>query len=72
MASRSPAALRQHRCRARRRRGVAVLRIEVDEFRLVDALLASNRISENESRRRSLVEKATGRLLEDVISRWKK
>jgi hypothetical protein len=62
--------MRQHRCRARRRRGLAVLRIEVNEFDLIDSLIAANRLSEDESRRRPLVEKATGKLLEDVISRW--
>ena len=67
---RSSAAQRQHRCRARRRQGVAVLRIEANEFRLIDALLALNRITEAESQRRGLVEKATAKLLDDVIARW--
>jgi hypothetical protein len=63
-------AIRQQRCRARRRQGLAVLRIEANEFRLIDALLAAGRISEAESQRRGLVEKATAKLLEDVIARW--
>jgi hypothetical protein len=42
----------------------------VDEFRLIDALITLNRITEAESQRRGPVEKATGKLLEDVIARW--
>jgi hypothetical protein len=69
---RSAAAARQHRCRARRRRGVALLRVEVDEFRLVDALLWAGRLNEAESRRRSLVEAAVAQVLKDFIVRWQK
>jgi hypothetical protein len=53
MASNSPAAVRQHRCRTRRRRGLAVLRVEADEFRLIDALITAGRLTEDESQRRS-------------------
>ena len=69
---RSPAAQRQHRCRARRRRGLALLRVEVDEFRLVDALLWAGRLSEDESRRPPLVEAAVAQVLKDFIVRWQK
>jgi hypothetical protein len=69
---RSPAALRQHKCRARRRRGVAVLHVEADEFRLIDALLSAGRLSEAESRRRPLVEAAVAQVLKDFIVRWQK
>jgi hypothetical protein len=63
-------ALRQRRCRARRRRGVAVLHVEANEFELVDALLAAGRLTEAEALRRPLVEKAAARLLEDFTARW--
>jgi hypothetical protein len=49
-----------------------LLRVEVDEFRLVDALLWAGRLSEAESRRRSLVEAAVGQVLRDFIARWQK
>ena len=50
MASRSPAAVRRHCCRARR---LVVLRVEADEFRLIDALITAGRLTEDESQRRS-------------------
>jgi hypothetical protein len=50
---------------------LAVLRVEVHEFHLIEVLLAAGRISEEESRRRGLVEKATARLLADVVARWR-
>jgi hypothetical protein len=61
--------MRQHRCRARRRQGTVILKIEAHEFRLVDALITAGRLSEDESRRRGLVEKATAKLLDDVVTR---
>jgi hypothetical protein len=66
----STSALRQRKCRARRRQGTVVLHVEAHEFRLIDALLASGRLSEDESQRRGLVEKAAARLLEDFAQRW--
>jgi hypothetical protein len=47
-----------------------ILKIEAHEFRLVDALITAGRLTEDESRRRSLVEKATAKLLDDVVTRW--
>jgi hypothetical protein len=47
-----------------------VLRIEANEFKLIDVLIALGHLSEAESARRALVEKATSQLLENVIARW--
>jgi hypothetical protein len=66
----STAAARQRRCRVRRRQGLAILRVETNEFRLIDALLAAGRLSEDEALRRALVEKAAAKLLEDFTARW--
>jgi hypothetical protein len=51
---------------------VAVLRVEADEFRLIDALISAGRLTESEALRRPLVEKAAARLLEDFAVRWQK
>lgn len=40
------ASARQRRSRARRRAGRVLLRIEADEFELIEALLASGRLDE--------------------------
>jgi hypothetical protein len=66
----SASALRQRKCRARRKQGTVVLHVEVHEFRLVDALITAGRLSESESQRRAMVEKAAAALLEDFAQRW--
>jgi hypothetical protein len=66
----SNAAARQRRCRTRRRQGTVVLHVEAHEFRLVDALITAGRLTEDESQRRPLVEKAAAALLDDFTQRW--
>ena len=63
-------ARRQRRIRQRKRRGLVVLQIEVHEHRLLDALLQTRRLNEEASRRRSLVEREVGHLLDDWARRW--
>jgi hypothetical protein len=46
------------------------MRFEVDEMRLAGALIASKRLSPEETLRRSLVERELGRLVEDFCDRW--
>jgi hypothetical protein len=70
MVTQSTSALRQRKCRARRRQGTVVLHVEAHEFRLVDALITAGRLTEDESQRRGLVEKAAAALLEDFAQRW--
>jgi hypothetical protein len=63
---------REHQRRSRRRRkaGRVVLRIEVDEFRLIDSLLAAHRLTEADGLDRRRVEAAVSRLLADWVTRW--
>ena len=63
-------ALRQRRSRARHRQGLIVLKVEAHEDRLVEALLRIRRLSDEESRRRPLVEREVGRLVDDWCRRW--
>jgi hypothetical protein len=61
---------RQRRSRRRRKAGRVLLRVETDEFRLIDALIASGRLSSDDGLARARVEKAVGQLVEDRITRW--
>jgi hypothetical protein len=49
---------------------LVVLKIEAHEQRLVEALLRIRRLSDEESRRRPLVEREVGRLVDDWCRRW--
>jgi hypothetical protein len=63
-------ALRQRRIRQRKRAGLCVLQVEVNEHRFTEALLRSNALGEEASRRRSLVEREAGQVLDDWARRW--
>jgi hypothetical protein len=65
-------ALRQRRIRQRKRAGLYVLQVEVNEHRFVEALLRSNALGEDASRRRALVEREAGRVLDAWARRWTK
>ena len=71
--SRSPAARRQARVRARRRNGVHVYRLELAD-RSVEGLLAmmiaSGRLSEREALQHQRVEAELARLLQEQGERW--
>ena len=69
---RSAAAVRQRRARERRKRGQIVLRIAVPEHDVIEALLRSKRLSEDQALRRAQVETAAAAVLQDWAARWLK
>lgn len=66
----SPAATRQRRRRTRDRRGLAVLNIETDYYRLVSAILANGSLSETEALDKAKVSRVAARMLEEVVALW--
>ena len=62
---------RQRRHRARQRQGDALYRLELPELAVAEALIASTRMSEDATRRRSLVEQALTEVMLDWVRRWK-
>jgi hypothetical protein len=67
---RTAASARQRRSRARRRRGLMVLRIEAPEYQLIQALQLAGRLDEAGGMDRARVESAVERLVDDFIRRW--
>lgn len=63
-------AVRQRRARQRRREGKVVLRVAVSECDVIEALLRSKRLSEEQALRRSQVETAIGAVIGDWSRRW--
>jgi len=61
---------RQRRSRRRRRAGRVLLRIEINEFRLVDALISAGRLHPHDGLARAQVEEAVVRLVDDWCDRW--
>ena len=61
---------RQRRSRARRRQGIALLRIQVDEFRLIEALQRAGRLTDNGGLQRACVEREVERLVADFVEGW--
>jgi hypothetical protein len=49
---------------------LVVLRVQAHDDRIVEALLRTRRLSDEESRRRSLVEREVGRVIDDWSRRW--
>jgi hypothetical protein len=66
----SSAADRQRAYKRRQRDGEAVLRVVVDEYALIDALIESGRLSEADGLDRSKVEAAAEEVLRDWVARW--
>jgi hypothetical protein len=62
--------LRQRRSRQRHQQGLVVLQVEAHEYRLIEALLRTRRLSEEESRRRPLIEREVSRLVAHWCARW--
>lgn len=62
---------RQRACRARRRAGLTLLTIEIDENALAAALIASDRLSEAAALEPGRVEQAVAELLHDWSERWR-
>jgi hypothetical protein len=67
---RTLAGLRQKRSRARRKRGLLLLPVEIDEHALVEALNKSTRISGDEGLDRHRLAKEVAAIVDDFIERW--
>jgi hypothetical protein len=63
-------ATRQRAYKTRQRHGEAVLALRCEYFPLVEALLASGRISEADALERGQVESAVAEVVRDWIARW--
>ena len=72
MLERSPSRLaaRARKARARRRRGLAIFYIEVNEARVVEALIEAGRLTEAEALERPSVERELGWVLDQWARRW--
>jgi hypothetical protein len=64
----SPGALRARRSRTRRRAGLTVFHIEIDQRRITAFLRAAGRLADDASREQ--IEHALAQVLEDVTARW--
>jgi hypothetical protein len=62
---------RQRLYKRRQRQGEAVLLLDVHYYDLVEALLTSGRLTEEEALDRRQVARAAGDVLADWIARWK-
>jgi hypothetical protein len=67
---RRAAGARQRRSRARRRAGLVLLKVEADEHRLAEALIACGRVTAAEGLQRSRIEQEVSELVQDWITRW--
>jgi hypothetical protein len=61
---------RQRRSRLRRKQGRVLLRVEVDEFRLVEAPQRAGRLTTTDGLQRARIEREAERVLADWIARW--
>jgi hypothetical protein len=67
---REAARTRQQRSRARRRQGLKLVRITQDEFRLIEALQRSGRLTPADGLQWPRVEQAVEQVLQDWVERW--
>ena len=65
----SPAA-RQRRRRARQKRGLVCVRLEIEHDEVVEALIRSGRLTEDAALRLPLVERALAAVLAEWARRW--
>jgi hypothetical protein len=65
------AARRQALYKHRRAAGEVTLRLVVDDYALIEALLDSNRVSEADALDRRKVEEAVALVVSDWIQRWR-
>jgi hypothetical protein len=72
MLARTPAALKKRRYRRRLRDGKIVLKLEVDECELAEALIAAERLTEAESTQRDALTRATESMLRDWCDLWRR
>jgi hypothetical protein len=64
------AALRMRRTRARQRRGLISVRLDVDEYRIAAALVAHGKLTEEQALRPGLVGRELEQLIRDYCVRW--
>ena len=62
---------RTRRSRQRKRRGVISVRLDVPEVETIEALIASERLTEQQALDRHLVERELAIVLADWAKRWK-
>jgi hypothetical protein len=67
----SSAAQRQAAYKRRQRHGEAVLALRCEYFPLIEALLASSRLTEADALDRGQVESAVAEVVRDWIARWR-
>jgi hypothetical protein len=67
---RTAASARQRRHRRRAKAGKVIFAIEADEYTIIEALVQSRRLTRDEALRRSLVNAALSRFLDDWAARW--
>jgi len=72
MLARTPAALKKRRYRRRLRDGVIVLKVEVVEGELAEALIDSERLTETESTQREALARAAAEVLTEWVARWRR
>jgi hypothetical protein len=70
--SRSSAALRARRLRQRRRLGLKVYAVELDEWELTTAILDLGLLTEQESRDDAKVSAVVGRILSELIAQYRR
>jgi hypothetical protein len=68
----SAGTIRKRRLRSRARRGLVVLRVEIDHDRLVEAQLISGRLSERDALDRRRVEADVAEIVNEWAARWLK
>ena len=71
MLARSPAATKKRNYRRRLRDGRIVVKIEVTECELAEALIASERLSPAETTRRDALTRAVEAVLAEWCQRWR-
>jgi len=67
----TPAALKKRRYRRRLRDGLIVLPIEVIETKLAEALIASERLSEDDTASRDALKRAAETFVREWCNRWR-
>jgi hypothetical protein len=68
---RAKGAQRWRRWKARHKRGRILVKVEVDDHAVAQALINSRRLSETETQRRELVERALAEVIADWATRWR-
>jgi hypothetical protein len=67
---RTGAAVRQRRSRSRRTRGMIMLRVEVHEHSIAEALIVAGRLTDAEALCRGRVERELAKVIQEWASRW--